>query len=135
MDRSPVVSGRPRIPLLIGQKAYIERAYASQSQSQARIAQHLDIAIPRVRRHLIEAGLYHPRPPQRSPEREEELSEAVQAYIDGERVVEICQTYNVNPAELYREIRTRGIPYRTQVNRETTSAAHTVLAQEVDDGQ
>lgn len=110
----PIQAGRPRLHLNNEQQARIEHLYREGRLSQARIAQDLEIAIPRVRRHLMEAGLYHPRAAVRTPEREQQLSEAVLAYQDGEKVVEICQTYEVNPAELYRELRLHNVQLRTR---------------------
>src|SRR5678809_1414992 len=109
-----VQAGRPRLTLTTEQQEQIVQLYREAHLSQARIAQEVGIAIPRVRRHLVEAGLYRPRAAVRTPAREQQLSVAVLAYEDGEKVVEICQTHHVNPAELYRELRARHIPYRTR---------------------
>lgn len=109
-----VQAGRPRLNLTEEQQRRIEDLYRNGGHSQAHIAQIVGVAIPRVRRHLIEAGLYVPRASIRTSEREQQLSEAVLAYQDGEKVVEICQTYEVNPAQLYQELRARKVPFRTQ---------------------
>lgn len=109
-----VKTGRPPIPLPPEVQEAIEHAYRDLGHSQARIGQDVGVSIPRVRRHLITRGLYNPRPSVRTPVRESQLAEAVQAYVDGEKVIEICQTYLVNPADLYREIRLRGVPLRTK---------------------
>lgn len=112
MGQLPPIPGRPREPLFVGQQLYIERAYEILGLSQAQIASHVGIAIPRVRRYLIERGLYAPRSPTRSRAREALIASAVEAYIEGEKVVEICSTYNVNPAELYRMLKDLNIPLR-----------------------
>lgn len=109
-----VLAGRPRVPLLTGQQHYIERAYYHLGMSQAKIARNVGVAIPRIRRYLIERGLYAPRSATRSELREQVLDDAVQAYIDGEKVVEICNGYDVNPAELYRRLRQLEVPFRTK---------------------
>lgn len=114
MPRLPIQAGRPRLPLPDSVKSRIEKLYTQDRLSQAKIAELVGVSIPRVQRHLIAAGLYTPRPPIRTPERAAQLDEAVSAYIEGDKVVDICQGYEVNPAELYRELRARNVPFRSR---------------------
>lgn len=107
-----VVVGRPRVPLLLGQQLYIEQAYTQLGLSQARIAQDARVAIPRVRRHLVDKGLYSPRPPTRTIARAKVVEEAIEWYSRGEKVVDICTILEINPAELYRALRENHIPFR-----------------------
>ena len=110
---SELPTGRPRVPLLVGQMLYIERGYTILGLSQARIAQQVGIAIPRVRRYLVDKGLYLPRNMRRTPARLQQLAQALEQYVNGDLVIDICQTYKVNPAELYKLLRAKNIPFRT----------------------
>lgn len=110
------------MPLPDGAAEQITELFCEKHVSQAKIAQIVGISIPRVQRFLVAQGFYRPRPAVRTAERESQVMEAVQAYLDGEKVVEICTTYNINPAELYRELRARKVPYRTE--KEDTHVQH-----------
>ncbi len=105
--------GRPPRELLVGQAAYTERAFRHAKLPHQRISLHIRAAATRVRRHLLEYGLYTPRHIDRS-ELHDRTVQAVAAYLMGDKVIDICATFNIGASELYKALHRRGIPLRTK---------------------
>lgn len=114
MPNTHGVVGRPRYPLLLGQRTYAIVCYSRRLHSQLDIAAHLRVAYPRVRRFLIESGLYEPRE-HGSAAHTSAVTQAVQMYKDGDPVAQILETTGLVTSELYRGLRINKIPLRTHI--------------------
>ena len=105
--------GRPRQPLSVGQRAYAEFAYRRRLKTQLDIAARLNVAFPRVRRHLIEVGLHKPIT-HGTAAHTAAVQTAVQMYTEGEPIQSIVDQTGLVVSEIYKAIHLEGIPLRSR---------------------
>ncbi len=141
-ERHARTRGRPRVPLSPGQQRFIE-AGSRFGLSHSRISLLVAASTTRVRRHLIEQGIYTPpyyakdtstsasasanigttpytiRPGQ-TPIHPRYIR-AAQMYLAGEYVMDICSVLDISTSALYRTLRRLGIELRGSGRREKSS--------------
>lgn len=105
--------GRPRMPLLIGQRIYAEFAYRTKLKTQLDIAARIRVALPRVHRFLIEKGLHTPSL-HGTAAHTQAVSYAVELYVRGESIRYILEETGIVVSELYKALHLRRIPLRTR---------------------
>lgn len=105
--------GRPRIPLLIGQRTYVEFAYRHRMKTQLDIAAKINVALPRVHRFLVERGLHTPTH-HGTTAYTNTVNYAVELYVRGAPVAKILQETGLVSSELYKALHARSIPLRTR---------------------
>lgn len=106
-------AGRPREPLLIGQRAYALYAYRHRLKTQLDIAARLNVALPRVQRFLVEEGLHIP-PVHGAAAHTQAVEMAVNMYIAEEPVRMILERTGIVVSELYKALHMQNIPLRSQ---------------------
>jgi hypothetical protein len=119
MNSNPHV-GRPRQPLLIGQRSYVLFAYSNKLKTQLDIAARIGVALPRVHRLLVERGLHVPQR-HGAAAHTNAVKKAVRMYLSGATIDSIVQTTGVVVSELYKALHARNIPLRSKVQKEVES--------------
>ena len=104
--------GRPRQPLLVGQKRYVLFAYTNKLKTQLDIAAHINVSLPRVHRFLVEHGLHNP-PVHGAAAHTNAVRNAVRLYIDGISIAKIKAETGVAISDLYKALHSAGIPLRS----------------------
>lgn len=104
--------GRPREPLLVGQRAYAVFAYSTHRKNQLDIAARIRVALPRVHRFLIEKGLHTPFTHD-TPEHRQTVDQALKMYVSGAPIRGILGETGVVVSELYKALHNTGIPLRS----------------------
>ena len=104
--------GRPRVPLLVGQRIYAQSAYPIHIRTQLDLASRIGASLPRVRRFLVDTGLHVPIR-HHSSDYSSAVNQAVRMYIEGIPVAELIEESGVVVSELYKALRRRGVPLRT----------------------
>lgn len=104
--------GRPRKPLLIGQRVYTETMYAHSFKTQLDIAARIKVSLPRVQRYLVEIGLHTP-PIHDSTAHRVTVRAAIRLYREGMPVKDVLESTGLVVSELYKALRNAGIPLRT----------------------
>lgn len=105
--------GRPRVPLLIGQRTYVEFAYTRRLKTQLDIAAKIRVALPRVHRYLVEKGLHTPLR-HGTAAHSNAVQLAVDLYVMGTPVQSIVETTGLVVSEVYKALHAHNIPLRTK---------------------
>jgi hypothetical protein len=115
--RGKKVRGRPPIPLKPGQQLFVEKAYGA-GKPQGKIATTIRVAPPRVRKHLLTAGLLVER--RSTEELEVQLAKAARMYVQEVPVDTIITRLNITTSDLYRVLRQMNIPLRHNMTETRT---------------